>query len=98
MFTSIRIYKATVQKLDEETLEKLETEFAQILRTVPGFHAYHLNDSGNHSVASISVFETEAGANESVEKSREWVNANLAHLVDGPPTVFTGEQVFRIST
>ena len=94
MHTSIRIYKAKIQKLDEETLEKVATEFTQILRSVPGFHAYRLVDSGNYEVASISFFETEAGANESVKKSREWVTENLAHLVDGPPTVFTGQQVF----
>jgi len=94
MFTSIRIYKSKIEKIDEDTLQKIETEFAQILRSVAGFHAYRFIDSGNYSAASISFFETEQGANESVEISREWVQANLAHLVDGPPTVFTGEQVF----
>jgi hypothetical protein len=94
MFTSIRIYKATVEKLDDELLGRIETEFAMILRSVDGFHAYRLIDSGNYSVASISFFETEAGANELVEKSKDWVNANLAHIVDGPPTVFVGEQVY----
>jgi hypothetical protein len=94
MHTSIRIYKTKIQALDDDTLEKLEKGFIQILRTVPGFHAYRLVDSGNHSVASISFYETEQGAIESVEKSRDWVNQNLAHLVDEPPTVFTGKQIF----
>ena len=94
MHTSIRIYKTKQQRLDYETLEKIETGFTHILRTVPGFHAYRLIDSGNYSVASLSFYETEEGANESVEKSRAWVNENLSPLVDGPPTIFIGEQVF----
>jgi len=94
MHTSIRIYKSTIKKLDDDTLHKIETEFVQMLRTVAGFHAYRIIDSGNHSIATISFFETEQGANESFEKSQEWVSANLAHLVDGPPTKFTGQQVF----
>jgi hypothetical protein len=94
MHTSIRIYKTTIEKLDDTVLQKIETEFAQILRTVPGFHAYRIIDSGNNSIATMSFFETEQGANESVEKSQEWVKANLAHLVEGPPTIFTGQQVF----
>ncbi|MDG0867163.1 hypothetical protein [Candidatus Lucifugimonas marina] len=94
MFTAIRIYKTKVERLDEPTLHKIETEFTQILRTVPGFHAYRLIDSGNYSAASISFYETEEGALESIEKTREWVKANLSHLVEGPPTIFTGQQVF----
>ncbi|MBT3995995.1 MAG: hypothetical protein HOF01_09360 [Chloroflexi bacterium] len=94
MHTSIRIYKSKIEKLDTDVLQKIETEFVQILRTVAGFHAYRIIDSGNYSIATISFFETEQGANESFEKSQEWVQANLAHLVDGPPTKFTGQQVF----
>jgi hypothetical protein len=94
MHTSIRIYKTNIEKLDEALLEKIETEFVQIIRTVVGFHAYRIIDSGNNSIATISLFETEEGANASHEKAREWVAANLAHLVDGPPTAFTGTQVF----
>ena len=94
MFVSIRTYKTKDQKLDAETIEKVESEFGQIIKDLAGFHAYRLVDSGNYSVASISVYETEESANESVEKSREWVAENLAHLIDGPATVFTGEQVF----
>jgi hypothetical protein len=83
-----------VAKLDDELIGRVEREFAQIVRSIPGFHAYRLIDSGNHSVASISFFEAEQGAHESIEKAREWIEANLAQLVDGPPTVFIGEQVF----
>jgi hypothetical protein len=93
-FVSIRTYKAKVQKLDAETIEKVETGFAKIIKEVAGFHAYRLVDSGNYSVTSISVYDTEESANESVEKSKVWVAENLAHLVDGPAVIFNGEQVF----
>ena len=93
-FISIRTYKTKDQKLDAETIKKVETGFAPIIKNVPGFQAYRLIDSGNYSVSSVSVYDTEESANESVERSTEWVNENLAQLVDGPATVFTGEQVF----
>jgi hypothetical protein len=93
-FVSIRTYKTKDQKLDAETIEKVESGFAPIIKAVPGFHAYRLIDSGNYSVSSISVYDTEESANESVERSSEWVKENLAQLVDGPVTVFTGEQIF----
>ena len=96
MHASVRIYKTTVEKLDDELLGRVESEFATILKSVAGFHAYRLIDSGNHSVASISFFESEAGANESVERARNWVNENLAGIIDGEPTVFIGEQVFSV--
>ena len=95
MHTSIRIYKTNIQKLDEDILHKIETEFVQILRTVPGFHAYRIIDSGDHNIATVSFFETEQGATESIQKSQEWVHENLAHFVEGPPTLFTGQQVFN---
>jgi heme-degrading monooxygenase HmoA len=93
-FVSIRTYKAKDQKLDAETIKKVETGFAPIIKNVPGFQAYRLIDSGNYSVSSVSVYDTEESANESNEKSREWVAENLAHLIDGPATVFNGEVIF----
>ena len=94
MFTSIRIFKTIDEKLDDDLIRQIENEFTPILRSVAGFHAYRMIDSGNHQVASISFFETKEGADESVAKSREWVAEHLAHLIDGAPTVFIGEQIF----
>lgn len=94
MHASIRIYRTKIEKLDDALIGRIQDEFAPILKSTPGFHAYRLIDSGNHSVASITFFETEEGANESVERSREWVSTNLADIVDGDPVVFVGEQIF----
>ncbi|NQW18431.1 MAG: hypothetical protein HQ478_13185 [Chloroflexi bacterium] len=94
MHFSVRQYKANVEKLDAETLAKIENEFVPIMRSIPGFHAYRLIDSSNYAVATITAYETEEGTNVLVEKAREWVDANLRHLIDGPPTVLNGEQLF----
>ena len=45
-------------------------------------NAVTITDDGNNSIATISFFKTEQGAN-------EWVHGNLVHLVDGPATVFS---------
>ena len=94
MHASVRIHKLKIEKLDDALIKRIHDEFVKILKSVSGFHAYRLIDSGNYSVATMSFFETDEGASESVERSREWVNANLADLVDGDPVVFVGQQVF----
>ena len=94
MYASVRIYKTKIEKLDDALIRRVQDEFANILRSVSGFHAYRLIDSGNYQVASMSFFETEQGASESVDKSLEWVTTNLADLIDGDPVVFVGQQVF----
>lgn len=91
---AIRHYKLNVSHLDDDLLARINNEFAPILRSTPGFHAYRIVDTGANEIATVSFFETEEGAKASIEKAAEWVSANLAHLVDGAPTVVAGEQVF----
>ncbi len=93
MHVAIRHYKINVSHLDEELLDRIRNEFIPLIRPTPGFRAYRIIDTGANEIVTISVFDTEEGASASVEKAAEWVSANLAHLVAGPPTVITGKTV-----
>ena len=81
----------TVKSLDSETLLRVENEFVPLLRSTDGFVEYHIAQPGDNELFTVSVFETEEGAEASRIAAADWVNANLAHLVDGPPNVLTGE-------
>ena len=39
MHASMRIYKTNFEKLDDDLLGRVESEFATILKSVAGFHA-----------------------------------------------------------
>ena len=59
--------------------------------SVAGFIAYQCIDAGGGVVATISVFEDKAGAEELTQKAADWVRENLASLVSNPPEITAGE-------
>jgi hypothetical protein len=64
--------------------------FLPIISKAPGFVAYYIVDAGNDVVASVSVFEDEAGAEESNRMAADWVKENIASLVSGSPEITAG--------
>ncbi len=46
-------------------------------------------------VASISIFETQAGAEESTRLAADWVRQNIAELVAGPPEITAGPVIVQ---
>jgi hypothetical protein len=53
--------------------------------------AYYALNAGDGVVASISVFETQAGAEEANRMAASWVKENLAALLPTPPEITAGE-------
>ncbi len=92
MHAVIRHYKTNVP-LDDALIDRVRNEFVPILKSVDGFDAYRILNTGQNELATISVFETAAGAEESVEKAAQWIAENMADLVSGPPTVIAGEVI-----
>ena len=88
MFASIRYY--TSSNVDE-VVRRVEEGFIPIISQTPGFVAYYVVDGGGGTLTSVSVFESQAGADESTRLAADWVKENLAGLFDGPPTVAAGE-------
>lgn len=91
MYTAIRRYEGAGSA--EEIVQKVKDGFLPILKGTPGFVGYYVVDAGGGTVASISVFQDKAGADESVRRAAEWVRANLGSLIPNAPQVTTGEVV-----
>jgi heme-degrading monooxygenase HmoA len=74
----------------EEVLRKAEEEFVHIVSDSPGFVAYHIIHEGDHGV-TISIFETEAEAEESMRRAASFVREHLLEHLEGPLDVVQGE-------
>ncbi len=88
MYAAIRSYE-TIDA--NEVTRRANHGFVPILRGTPGFVAYYIVDGGGGKLASISIFEDKAGAEESTRRAAEWVADNLAELVVRAPVVLAGE-------
>jgi heme-degrading monooxygenase HmoA len=90
MFATVRSYTTGSEFAD--ALVENAGELEQTLVEIDGFHAYYLvrTDDG---VTSVSIYEDEAGAEESTRVAAAWVAENLPDLEVSPPQVRTGEVV-----
>jgi hypothetical protein len=88
MHAVVRTYEASDTR---EVARRASHGFVPILRGTPGFIAYYIVDGGSGSIASISVFEDEAGTDESTRRAAEWVADNIAELVVSGPKVLAGQ-------
>jgi hypothetical protein len=77
----------------DELMRRVNEGFVPIISKGPGFLAYYAVNGGGGVVASISVFETQAGAEESNRLAADWVKQNLAALLPTPPEITAGEAV-----
>lgn len=89
MFISVRRYKVNSADIPEIS-KRAQEGFAPIIKGSPGFIAYYGVDQGDGNLATISVFEDQAGAEESNRRAADWVKKNLAKFIDSPPQLSTG--------
>ena len=88
MYAAVRRYEGI--KDDAEAARKVGESFVPLLEQVDGFVAYYWIDAGDGVMASLSVFEDKAGADQSVELAHNWVVENAAELIPNPPEVIEG--------
>jgi hypothetical protein len=89
MFISIRRYDRV--RSVGEVCRKIELSFVPLLRRSPGFIAYYAVDGGGGTMATVSVFSTEAMARESNEIAAKWLQENVADLQPEPPEIISGK-------
>ena len=89
MHISIRRYDKVVSV--SEVCRKIETSFVPLIRKFPGFVAYYAIDGGGGTMATVSVFSTEAMALESNDTAAQWLQDNVADLQPEPPTIVAGK-------
>lgn len=91
MYATIRRVEGLSRETIEETIKRLEESFVPIISAGTGFISYNFIDSGDGVIATISVFETKAAAEESNKASASWVKEALSEFVTKPPEITIGE-------
>ncbi|MDT0456439.1 hypothetical protein RM550_11945 [Streptomyces sp. DSM 41527] len=91
MYAAIRRYEGVIDPI--ETARRVSEGFVPLMRQAPGFVAYYWIDAGNGVMISTSVFQDQAGAEQSIAKAAGFVQDNLASLLPNPPQVTTGKVV-----
>ena len=92
MHVAMRQYQVDPGSVDEVT-RGVNEGLLPIIKDVYGFQAYYALDAGGGRLASVSVFDDQAGAEESTRMAADWIRQNMASLVPNPPEVLQGEVV-----
>jgi hypothetical protein len=93
MFAAIRRYETNPDSV-KELIQRINTEFLPLVSKSPGFISYLVVDSGKGVITSISMFETEAGAQDSTTQAANWVKS-IKGLLPNPPQVTAGNIVVQ---
>ncbi|MFD0057394.1 hypothetical protein ACFVHR_27145 [Streptomyces sp. NPDC127168] len=91
MYAAVRRYEGVTDPAEAAVL--VNEGFVPLMRQVSGFVAYYWIDAGDGVMVSTSVFQDEAGADESISSAADFVRDNLASLLPNPPRIMAGEVV-----
>jgi heme-degrading monooxygenase HmoA len=82
MFVAIRYYQTDPGSVDE-VVRRVKEGFVPLIRDTPGFVSYLVlaPSEREDELVSVSVFESQEGAEESNEKAEAWVRQNLSELL-----------------
>lgn len=94
MYAAVRRYEGVTDPA--EAGRRVNDGFVPLIRQVSGLLAYYWVDAGNGVMVSTSVFESEAGAEESIRVAADFVRDNLAELLPNPPQVMSGQVVASV--
>lgn len=75
----------------DEWMRRVREGFVPLISRVPGFQAYYALKVREDEAVTISIFDTQAGAEESVRRAATWVAKNLASLNQGLPEIIVGQ-------
>ncbi|EEF61223.1 hypothetical protein [Pedosphaera parvula] len=90
MFASIRRYKATAPA---EAAQLVREGLLPFMGEIEGFEGYYCLDFGNGEMASVSLYDTRAGAEQSNQLAKEWGSKHTVSLVTEKAAPQVGEVV-----
>ena len=90
MHVAVRRYQMDPASVDE-VMRQVNEGFIPIIKDADGFLAYYALNAGAGEIATVSVFEDQAGAEESIRMAADWIRQNLAALLPNPPEITAGE-------
>ncbi|HZU03161.1 MAG TPA: antibiotic biosynthesis monooxygenase [Ktedonobacteraceae bacterium] len=89
MYASIRKYYL-IPGTVEQFMRRVQEGFVPLISRVPGFRVYYVLQVRDDEVISVSIFDSQAGAEESVRRAADWVAKNLSSFIQGLPEVTVG--------
>ena len=95
MYVSLRRYHGL--KSASAFCREIELSFLPDLERLPGFISYHAVDAGAGSLFTVSVFSTEAMAQESTRLAADWLGAHFASWGLSEPEVVSGSAAIAVS-
>ena len=90
MYVALRRYKIKEGSMGE-IAGRAQQGFVPLVSQIPGFVAYYGVDAGNDVVVTISLFQDQAGEEESTRGAADWVRQNVAEFVQGAVEITAGE-------
>jgi hypothetical protein len=90
MYAVIRQYQFD-PSASEEVDRNVREMLVPLLKDIPGFVTYYGLNSGAGSGASLSVFDSREGAEESVRAAANFVQQHLAGINMSKPEILEGE-------
>ena len=96
MYASVRRYTANPADMPELRKRITEGSIGSVIGSIPGCVAYYAIDAGEGALATVSVFEDQAGVDASTAKAAEWVRDNIASEFSiNPPEITSGEVIIK---
>ena len=90
MHLAIRRYQIDPASVDA-VMQQINEGFTPLIKDADGFLAYYALKAGDGEIATVSVFEDQAGAEESIKMAADWIRQNMAALLPNPPEITAGE-------
>ena len=96
MHAVVRSYSGTGAKELFDLLAQRKADVEALIRGVTGFVSYTLVQTADGGI-SVTVCQDKAGADESLQRAREWIQANAAGTGVGAPAVSEGSVILQLS-
>jgi hypothetical protein len=96
MHAVVRSYSGAGAKELFDLLAKRKQDVEDLIRGVTGFVGYTLVQTAEGGI-SVTVCQDKAGADESLQKAREWIQANASGIGASAPAVSEGAVILQLS-
>jgi hypothetical protein len=98
MHAVIRRYEGVDESRLDELTESLRDRFLPRVRELPGLEAYYFLNAGTGTIATIGIFESLDGAEQSTQLAREFIrDEGLSDLIPNPPQITSGDVLGQTS-
>jgi restriction endonuclease Mrr len=95
MHAVVRTYSGEGAKELFDLLEKRKSDVESLIRTVKGFVSYSLVRTADGGI-SVTVCQDKAGADDSVQKAKDWIGGNASNIGASAPKVSEGSVILHL--